>query len=75
MPPDRKVHFKTREVYGVERIYPVCDNAKLFVKLTGRKCLTRQDLAKIVELGGRVVQMTDPIGSCVCNTDGGMLDD
>tara|TARA_R110002020_G_scaffold43645_1_gene126577 strand:- start:1080 stop:1295 length:216 start_codon:yes stop_codon:yes gene_type:complete len=58
MTDDRKVHFNVREIYGVERIYPACENAKLFLKMTGRKCLTRQDLGRIVELGFRVIQVS-----------------
>ena len=60
MPVDRKVHIKVREVYGMERIYPVCANAMLFAEMTRRKCLTRQDLGSINELGFSVVQVNRP---------------
>ena len=68
MPVDRQVHIKVREVYGMERIYPVCANAMLFAEMTRRRCLTRQDLGSISELGFSVVQMNDSVvpqcGTC-----------
>ena len=65
----KKVLFKVREIYGVERIYPVCENAKRFLRLTGRKCLTRLDLSEIVALGFRVVQVTSPAQCFVCSEE------
>lgn len=40
-----------RNVYGNERIYPVCENALLFAKIAGTQTLTREVLAKIKLLG------------------------
>ena len=42
---------KIKNVYGVDRIYPVCDNAKLFVELIGNKTFYKSDIAKIKLLG------------------------
>ena len=43
--------FQKRSSYGHDRIYPVCDRAKLITQLTGRKTLFPQDLAVIETLG------------------------
>ena len=40
-----------KDIYGVERIVPVNDNAKTFTKLTGRKTLKRSDIDLIKYLG------------------------
>ncbi len=40
-----------KDIYGVERIVPVNDNAKTFTRLTGRKTLKRSDIDLIKYLG------------------------
>ncbi len=40
-----------RNVYGNELIYPVCEKAKLFAKLAGRKTLSLADVQTIEALG------------------------
>jgi len=40
-----------RNVYGNERIYPVCENAQKFCKLTGKQTLSRSDINVIKSLG------------------------
>jgi hypothetical protein len=40
-----------RHVYGNERIYPVCGQAKGFAELIGVKSFTREQLSKIKGLG------------------------
>ena len=47
------VQIKT--VYGNEAIYPVCLCAETFVQLTGKKTLSRSDIAKIKLLGYEVI--------------------
>ena len=49
-----KITVLIKSVYGQERIYPVCDKAKAFARLTGRKCLSRSDLEIIESLGFEV---------------------
>ena len=39
-----------KNVYGVERVYPVCKKAKLFAKISGNKVLLPDILAKICDL-------------------------
>lgn len=43
-----------KNVYGNDYIYPVCEKAKLFTKITGRKTLSRETLEIIKELGYEV---------------------
>jgi hypothetical protein len=40
-----------KDIYGVERIIPINDNAKTFTRLTGRKTLKRSDINEIKLLG------------------------
>lgn len=45
------ITIKIKTVYGVERIYPVCENAKLFLSLTGNKTFSLVDIEHIKALG------------------------
>jgi hypothetical protein len=40
-----------KNVYGNEMIYPVCEIAKKFALLTGKKTLSMNDIRTIKELG------------------------
>lgn len=51
-----KVTIKTN--WGNEAIYPACEVSKNFVKLTGRKTLTRFDISIIKNMGYSVEVMT-----------------
>lgn len=42
---------RIRNVYGNETIYPVCESARKFTELTGKKTLSRSDVAVIKSLG------------------------
>jgi len=43
-----------KSVYGVERIYAVCNNAKLITKLKQSKTLSKEDISILKELGYRI---------------------
>jgi histone H3/H4 len=43
-----------RDVYGQTLAYPVCDKARTFASLVGRKTLTARDMEHIRALGYRV---------------------
>ena len=40
-----------KNVYGVERVYPVCNKAKILTELTGNKTLLDVDIKLIKQLG------------------------
>lgn len=53
------IKVKVRNVYGVERIYPVCESADIFTRLTGQKTLSRESIALIKKLGFSVSVISD----------------
>ena len=50
------ITVKIKNVFGNERIYPVCPQAKLLTRLTGHKTLTRHAISLIKEMGYTVSQ-------------------
>jgi len=46
-----KIIINIREVYGVPKAYPVCEQAKLFARIAGTETLTSKTLALIAKLG------------------------
>jgi hypothetical protein len=45
------ITVKVTKNYGVEAIYPVSDEAKVFARLAGTRTLTRQTLELVKKLG------------------------
>jgi len=50
------ITVKIKNVFGHERIYPVCPQAKLFARLAGHKTLTRHAISIIKDMGYSVTQ-------------------
>ena len=48
---EHPIQVIVKDIYGVERIIPINDNAKTFTRLTGRKTLKRSDIDEIKYLG------------------------
>tara|TARA_R110000764_G_scaffold16542_1_gene46212 strand:+ start:29 stop:262 length:234 start_codon:yes stop_codon:yes gene_type:complete len=46
-----KIKVKIKNVYGTERIYPLCNNAILFSTLTNTKTFDRNIISIIKKLG------------------------
>jgi len=46
-----KLIVDKKNVYGVERIYPVCKKAKIFASISGNKTLLPEVIELIKELG------------------------
>lgn len=46
-----KITVRIKNVFGVDRIYPVCDTARKFTELTGNKTLLPADIERIKSLG------------------------
>jgi hypothetical protein len=55
------IQVETRSVYGNELVYPVCDRAKLFAKLTKTKTLNSQDLRNIKDLGYTINRLVNGV--------------
>jgi len=47
----KKIIIEKKNVYGVERFYPVCENAKRFALLTNSKTFNRDILSIIKNIG------------------------
>ena len=50
-----------KSVYGVERIYPVNDTAKLLTSLTRKKTLDRDEIEVIKKLGYQIEVLTETL--------------
>lgn len=46
-----QITIQIKNVYGVEKIYPVCESAKTFCAMLNQKTLTDMDIRYIKELG------------------------
>lgn len=46
-----KITVSILNVYGQDKIYPVCDAAKTFANIAGTKTLTRETIALVQKLG------------------------
>lgn len=55
------ITVKVKNVYGVDRIYPVCDRAKLLLALTRRKSFSTSDTHLIKSLGYEIITETPTI--------------
>ena len=53
------ITVEVKNVYGMDRIYPMCEKAKIFTRLAGTKTLSTYDIDKIKELG-YAVQVKTP---------------
>lgn len=46
-----RITVQVKNVYGEDKVYPVCEKAKLFAEIAGTKTLTESTLKKIKQLG------------------------
>ena len=51
---DTILEVQVRTVYGTDRIYPINEQARKVAELVGRKTLTKDDLAKLKDLGFQI---------------------
>jgi len=49
-----EIIIEIKNVYGVEKFYPICDKAKLFAHIADTKTLTPEVLVDITKLGYQV---------------------
>ena len=50
-----------KNVYGVERVYPVCNKAKLFARISGNKTLLPEVIEQIKKLGYNLTTESEKI--------------
>jgi|TARA_Y100000015_G_scaffold18106_1_gene17478 hypothetical protein len=50
-----------KNVYGVERVYPVCNKARLFANISGNKTLLPEVIEMIKELGYNLTTESEKI--------------
>ena len=50
-----KVTIQVKNVYGEDKVYPVCSNAKLFAEIAGTKTLSANTLQIMKEHGVETV--------------------
>jgi hypothetical protein len=55
------IQVNIKQVYGVERIYPVNDQASILAQLTRKKTLDRTDINLIKKLGYNVEVVAEKI--------------
>lgn len=46
----RTIIVKIKNVYGQEKIYPICDHARTFARMLGQTTLTRENIKHIKDL-------------------------
>jgi hypothetical protein len=56
---DLNIQIEVRNVYGVLKIYPLCDTAKTFADIAGTKTLTLATVKKIESLGYEIRSIVD----------------
>lgn len=48
---NERITVKVREVYGRRLVYPICERAKAFARISGRETLTESVIKEIKFLG------------------------
>jgi hypothetical protein len=54
------IQVQVKTVYGVDKIYPICEDAKTFASIAGTKTLSCRDVENIKNLGFRVELVQQP---------------
>ena len=56
-----KLVVSKKNVYGVERVYPVCNKAKIFAAISGNKTLLPEVIEQIKKLGYNLTTESEKI--------------
>ncbi len=51
----RAIVVNIKSVYGVEKIYPVCEHARIFASIAGTKTLTVETIDSVKGLGFEII--------------------
>jgi tRNA-binding EMAP/Myf-like protein len=57
----KKVQVKIKSVYGVDKIYPISEEAQIFAEMIGQKTLTVDNIKYIKMLGYVVEVVSDAV--------------
>jgi hypothetical protein len=60
---DKTVTVEIKDVYGVAKVYPICDRAKIFADLAGTKTLLPEDIQRIQLLGYKIAVQPRELGA------------
>ena len=52
-----EIQVQYRTVYGEERLYPMCENAKRFAQIAGTQTLTYNTVRLVRQLGVSIVEL------------------
>jgi hypothetical protein len=55
------IQVNIKQVYGVDRIYPVNDKAMILTQLTNKKTLDKRDIELIKKLGYEIEVITNKL--------------
>ena len=67
MEKNYKIIIEVKSVYGNDLIYPVCDDAKTFTKITGTKTLSPFVITYIKRLGYEILYSPSTIRGLLWN--------
>ena len=56
-----KLVVSKKNVYGIERVYPVCNKAKIFAAISGNKTLLPEVIEQIKKLGYNLTTESEKI--------------
>ena len=56
-----KLVVSKKNVYGVERVYPICNKAKIFAAISGNKTLLPEVIEQIKKLGYNLTTESEKI--------------
>lgn len=62
-----EIEVSVKNVYGVDKIYPEDDTARIFCSIAGSKTLTRNTLKGIKDLGHTLRVINSPAVSAILN--------
>ena len=51
----QKIIVEIKSAYGEQRVYPVCEKAKIFAELIQQKTFTKADIERIKKLGVSII--------------------
>ena len=51
---NNKLIVQIKNIYGVNRIYPVCEKSKSFSRIAGLKTLQQSTIDEIIKLGYKI---------------------